>query len=386
VKYWRGYLAAAIFAAVAWGFVSFAEAHPVLVDMIYPYLTRIYISSAADWAGGTTACIWQILLFLGIVAIIASIVLMIVFKWNFVQWLGWVLAFVFGVNMLTTVSYHLNAYTSPLADDIRMNVSDYTVSELNEATLFFRDQANILSGTVRRNNEGAPVITDFNALAAVAHQGFDVLTYDKAMSVFASSKAPVKQLSMTGLFLSKGDSGMTVALTGESAVNPKVPSAAMPFAICKEMSHRISIYAEADANFAAYLACVNNPDPLYQYSGYLMAYYYCYQAMLSIPTSAAQASASKAEKGLNGLVRDDIEAVYGFYGEAESTANVQSTANITDSEGENTLIAFSSYSDVADLFASWYIQEFILPVMEEEEASKTPEFDPYDEVQVGIGG
>ena len=385
MKYWRGYLAAAIFAAVAWGFVSFAKAHPVLVDMVYPYLTRIYISSVAGWSGGTTACIWQILLFLGIIAIIASVVLMIVFKWNFVQWLGWVLAFVFGVNMLTTVSYHLNAYTSPLADDIRMNVSDYTVSELNEATLYFRDQANLLSGTVRRNNEDAPVIADFNELAAVAHQGFDVLTYDKAMSVFASSPAPVKQLSMTGLFLSKGESGMTVALTGESAVNPKVPNAAMPFAICKEMSHRISIYTEADANFAAFLACINNPEPIYQYSGYLMAYYYCYQALLSIPTSAAQASAAKAEKGLNGLVKADIESVYKFYGEAESTANVQATANITDSEGENTLITFSSYSDVADLFASWYIQEFILPVMEEEEENKTPDFDPYDEVQVGIG-
>ena len=84
-------------------------------------------------------------------------------------------------------------------------------------------------------------------------------------------------------------------------------------------------------------------------------------------------------------MKADIESVYKFYGEAESTANVQATANITDSEGENTLITFSSYSDVADLFASWYIQEFILPVMEEEEENKTPDFDPYDEVQVGIG-
>lgn len=384
MKYWRGYLAAIIFAAITWGFVSFAQAHPVLIDMVYPYLTRIYISTMADWASGTAACIWQVLLILGIGAILASAVLMVVLKWNPVQWLGWVLAVVFGVNMLTTVSYSLNAYASPLADDIRLDISDYTVSELNEATLFFRDQANALSASIERDADGTPNMGSFEDIAATAYKGFDALTYDEAISVFASTSAPVKKLSMAGLFTSKGDSGMTVALTGESAVNPKVPAAALPFAICKELSHRISIYTEADANFAAFLACLNHPDDTYRYSGYLMAYYYCYEAILSIPTSTAQACAVNTNKGVNDLVRKDLDAIFDFYGEAKSTANVQASANITASDSEVTLISFSSYSDVADLFASWYIQEYILPVYEEEHPAE--EFDPYDESKVDLSG
>lgn len=384
MKYWRGYLAAIIFAAITWGFVNFAQAHPVLIDMVYPYLTRIYISTMADWASGTAACIWQVLLILGIGAILASAVLMVVLKWNPVQWLGWVLAVVFGVNMLTTVSYSLNAYASPLADDIRLDISDYTVSELNEATLFFRDQANALSASIERDADGTPNMGSFEDIAATAYKGFDALTYDEAISVFASTSAPVKKLSMAGLFTSKGDSGMTVALTGESAVNPKVPAAALPFAICKELSHRISIYTEADANFAAFLACLNHPDDTYRYSGYLMAYYYCYEAILSIPTSTAQACAVNTNKGVNDLVRKDLDAIFDFYGEAKSTANVQASANITASDSEVTLISFSSYSDVADLFASWYIQEYILPVYEEEHPAE--EFDPYDESKVDLTG
>lgn len=384
MKYWRGYLAAIIFAAITWGFVSFAKTHPVMIDMVYPYLTRIYISSMASWASGTTACIWQILLILGIIAILASIVLMVVFKWNPVQWLGWVLAVAFGINMLTTVSYSLNAYASPLADDIRLDISDYTVSELNESTLYFRDQANALAATLERNEDGTLKTGSFEELAAVAHEGFDALTYDKAISVFASDPAPVKKLSMPGLFTSKGDSGVTVALTGESAVNPKVPAASLPFAMCKELGHRISIYTEADANFAAFLACLNNSSAVYRYSGYLMAYYYCYEAILSIPTSTAQACATNTKKGINDLMKQDLDAVFDFYGEAESSANVQATANITASDSEVTLISFSSYSDVADLFASWYIQEYILPAYEEE--NPVQEFDPYDETQVDLTG
>lgn len=384
MKYWRGYVAAIIFAAITWGFVAFAQSHPVMIDMVYPYLTRIYISSMAGWAAGTAACIWQVLLILGIVAIVASAVLMVICRWNPVQWLGWVLAVAFGINMLSTVSYSLNAYASPLADDIRLDISDYTVSELNEATLFFRDQANALSVSIPRNEDGTPNIGTFEELAATAHEGFDTLTYDKAISVFASSDAPVKKLSMAGLFTSKGDSGMTVALTGESAVNPNVPAACLPFAMCKELSHRISIYTEADANFAAFLACMNHENDIYRYSGYLMAYYYCYEAILSIPTSTAQACAVNTDKGVNDVMRTDLDMVFDFYGEAKSSANVQATANITASDSEVTLISFSSYSDVADLFASWYIQEYILPTYEEEHPVE--EFDPYDESKVDLSG
>ena len=377
MKYWRGFLVAAIFAAITWGFVSFAQAHPVLIDMVYPYLSRIYLSAMADWASGTAACLWQVLLILGIGGVLSSAVLMVVLKWNPVQWLGWVLAVAFGVNMLSTVSYSLNAYASPLADDIRLSISDYTVSELNEATLFFRDQANALAEKLERDSEGTPVFGSFEELAAVAHKGFDTLTYDKAISVFASTSAPVKKLSMAGLFAGKGDSGITVPLTGESAVNPKVPAACMPFAICKELAHRISIYTEADSNFAAFLACLNHPDDSYRYSGYLMAYYYCYEAILSIPTSTAQACANNTKKGVGKTMQKDLNEVFDFYGEAESTANVQASANILASDSEVTLISFSSYSDVADLFASWYIQEFILPAYQEEHPNE--EFDPYDE-------
>ena len=384
MKYWRGYLAAAIFAAISWGFVSFAKAHPVMIDMVYPYLTRIYISSMVGWSAGTSACIWQVLLILGVIAIIATAVLMVVLKWNFGQWLGWVLAVVFGINMLTTVSYELNAYASPLADDIRLNIADYTVSELNEATLFFRDQANALAATLERNEDGSIKTGTFEELAATAYEGFDVLTYDKAISVFASNPVPVKKLTMSGLFTAKGDSGMTVALTGESAVNPNVPAACLPFAMCKELSHRISIYTEADANFAAFLACLNHSNDVYRYSGYLMAYYYCYEAIASIPTSTAQACAANTKKGVTEQMKQDLDAVFDFYGEAKSSANVQATANITASDSEVTLISFSSYSDVADLFASWYIQEYILPVYEEEHPVE--EFDPYDESKVDLTG
>ena len=113
-----------------------------------------------------------------------------------------------------------------------------------------------------------------------------------------------------------------------------------------------------------------------------MAYYYCYEALASISTSTAQAAAKNSEKGVTRNMRFDLDKCIDFYGERVVAANVQAEANITDEKGEVTLISFSSYNSVTDLFASWYIQEFILPAYKEE----VQEFDPLDESQVDLSG
>ena len=120
MKYWRGYLVAAILAAITWALTQFAQAHSVLVDMIYPYVTRMIITSMSQWSGAMEFCLWQVLLIGLILAIIVSIVLMIVLRWNPIQWFGWVLTAVSCIVLLQTTIYGLNKYASPLADDVRL--------------------------------------------------------------------------------------------------------------------------------------------------------------------------------------------------------------------------------------------------------------------------
>lgn len=378
MKLWRGYLVAAIFASITGAAVSFAKAHTVLMDMIYPYMTRLIISTLADMnAGG--GVVWQGLLLTFIILTVISIVLMILFRWNPIQLIGWILAVVSGVAMLNTAMYGLNAYTSPLADDMRLEITDYTVSELYEATVYFRDQANELAKEVHRDGKGDVDFGTFEEMADQAGEGFRVLTYEKAISVYAGSRAPVKKQSW---FCTRGDSGLTVALTGEACVNPNTPTVSQPFAMCKEMAHRMTIYSDADATFSAFLASTNNPDKNFQYSGYLMAYYFCHKALSGIPTTTAQGCVAQTEKGVNQLLANDLEDCAKFYDQSDEARN--QTHNLkTDtsaSTDETEVVTFSSYSSCTDLFASWYIQNYILPEHREEEAP----FDPMDPTQVDL--
>lgn len=378
MKYWRGFLVAAIFAAITWALTQFAQAHSVLLDMIYPYMTRLVVTSMAAWTADMAFCLWQVLLIGMVLAAIVTAILMILLKWNFFQWLGWVFATVSCVFMLHTLVYGLNQYASPLADDVRLEISDYTVSELNEATVFFRDEANKLALEIPRDSKGNPLVGTFEELAEKAGNGFEVLTYEQAVSVFAGSTVPVKKLGWTAFY--GGKFGVTVPLTGEAAVNPNVPAAILPFAMCNEMAHRMSIHSDADAAFAAFLAGTANQSAEFQYSAYLMAYYYCYNALSNIPTSTAQDAAAQTDKGVNQQLRRDMESYTDFFGETIAQNN---RAEIPEAvKDKSSPIYFSEYSNVADLLANWYIQTYIVPLHVEVEKP----FDPLDPSQVDLSG
>ncbi len=385
MKYWRGYLVAAIMAAISWALIQFAQANTVLIDMVYPYVTRLIITSLSGWSGGMAFCLWQVLLIALVAGGIASVVLMITLKWNPIQWFGWIMAVISTVSMCNTALYGLNEYASPLADDMRLEIMDFTVSELNETTAYFRDKANELAAEIPRDSDGNADFGTFEELAAQAGEGFTKLTYDEAISVFAGSTQPVKKLSWSGYYTSRHISGVTMALTGEAAVNPDVPSALLPFAMCKEMAHRMCIYAESDAQFAAFMACMQNSSQAFQYSGYLMAYKLCYDALESIPTSTAQGCAKQTDKGVSDLLRQDLADYTDFFGKTTGTATVRTTAATLPTEEDPDApaeVVFSEYAGAADLLASWYVDKFIMPLHEEE---KEP-FNPLDPEQVDISG
>ena len=349
MKYWRGYLTAGILFACTWALEAFAKAHTALMDMIYPYMTRMVQMFLSDWSSSVDFCLWQVLmLVLGAIAI-GTLVLVLICKGNPIQWFGWVCAAVALVNLLNTGLYGLNQYSGSLAEDIRLEETDYTVTELERAAVYYRDQANKLAQTW--DQDGNAVFSDFDTLANRASDGFDALVYDHSLAVFAGPMEPVKKLAWTKNYTAQGITGMTVGLTGEAAVNPETPEVLLPFAICQEMAHRMSILVPKDASFAAYMACMANSDPQFRYSGALMGYRYCIKALEELDRAKEVRASEEAAVKRDLLICDEFL-----------------------SKGEQ------DDADTCDLLTSWYIQEVVLPSLVEEENP----FDPLDKSQVDL--
>ena len=384
MKYLRGYLAAAIFGAITWILTRYGEQFSTLVDMIYPYVIRTLQTTLAQWSGQVDFCLWQLLAVVLGVIVLASIVLMILFKWNPISWFGWVLAAGCGIYMLHMLVFGLNYYAGSLSEDIRMESSAYTLGELTEATEYYRDKANELALQVSRDSAGNVSFASFEDLAEKAGEGFRYLTYQRKYSVFAGSTLPVKKLGWADMYTSMGITGVTMGLTGEAAVNPQIPDVTLPFTMCHEMAHRMCIASERDANFAAFLAARFNQDISFQYSAYFMAYRYCYSALASVNSQSAAAAAARVQAGVSETLQRDLTAYNTFFQSRRSAAaaKVADTANDTYLKASGESAGVASYGQVCDLLVAWHIQEVVIPSLAVEQSR----FDPYDESQVDLTG
>lgn len=358
LKYWRGYLVALIFAVFSWALSQFAAAHGELLDMTYPYMTRVLQSGLADWSGGMEFCVWQVLFLFGILALLAGIVLMVALRWNPVQMFGWVLAVVAIVNFLSNGLYGMNQYNSSIAEDMRITSYDSSLTSLENATTYYLEQATALAGKVERTGMGTVKSVKFATQAKQAANGFQNLVKRDHYPVFAGSTAPVKELGWAEYYTEQGITGKTVGLTGEAAVNPNVPAVAMPYAMCKEMAKRMSITRESDANFAAYMACTANEDVNFQYSGALLAFRSCYNALVADSSSEGRAAYKRVRSAITAQVKYDMEIYNDFLGENSKVVE----------------------NDTVTLLVNWHIQSVILPKQQEEQAEdKILLFDPLDE-------
>ena len=382
MKYWFGYLVAAIIGGITWVLMQFGQRFATLVDMVYPYVIRTVQGYLAQWSGSVDFLLWQFLAIALAVVILASLVAVIATKKSLIAWGGWVLSAFAFVYLLHIMLWGLNYYAGPLSEDIRMEVSQYTIDELAEATEYYLDRANTLSGRMNRDGSGQLAYPDFHQLADRAGQGFQRLVYNRSFPIFAGSTLPVKELGWADMYTSMGITGVTFGITGEAAVNPQIPDVLLPFTMCHEMAHRMCIASERDANFAAFLACSVHPDLEFEYSAYFMAFRYCYNALANVKTVAAQQFAADLQNGIGSQLRQDLDAYNSFFQKHQdaTATEIANTANDTYLRTSGEKAGIASYSQVCDLLVNWHIQEVVLPSIAVEESH----FDPYDKTQVDI--
>lgn len=382
MKYWFGYLVAAILAGFTWVLQQFGSRFSTLVDMVYPYVVRTMEDYLAGWSGQVDFLLWQFLAVVLGVLVLASLVAVIATRRSIIGWGGWMLSIAAGVYMLHTLMWGLNYYAGPLSDDLRLEVAQYTLSELKEATEYYRDKANILSEQVKRDANGAAQFPDFDTLAGKAGEGFEILTLERSYPVFAGCKLPVKKLGWADMYTSMGITGVTFGITGEAAVNPQIPDVALPFSMCHEMAHRMCIANERDANFAAFLACSVHPDVEFEYSAYFMAYRYCFNALSAIRTQDGVLAAKEIKEGVGQKLQMDLNNYSSFFAKSrnDAAASFADTANDTYLRSSGDSAGIASYSQVCDLLVNWHIQQVVLPSISVEEFV----FDPYDRTQVDV--
>ena len=302
--------------------------------------------------------VWDIVILLLIVATLVQVVRCVRGRQRILPWLS-TLAVVLSAGCLVSVGgWALNHYAPPLANDLGLEIEGGTVDELYEVTAYHLEQAARLAWEVPRDDSLDLEKQDFYELARIAGAAYEKPSEDYA--VFTGSDKPVKSLLLWGEpLLYSGHTGLFFAATAESGVPLNCAVSDQPFVMCHEAAHRLGLAGEAEANFAAYVACVSSDDVRFEYSGHYKAFVYCYNKLRSAsPDRARQLFDEITKEGLGdglSLVRRDMKATSAHYDTYEGTFEKVGTAvNDTYLKSFGETEGVQSYGFVVNYLLAWH--------------------------------
>ena len=150
-------------------------------------------------------------------------------------------------------------YLSDIAD------KEYSFEELAKTRDFIVEQANALSKEIERDEDGNPVFNgDMNAEALDA-----MYALSGGWDEFSGIYSLPKQLFSSELMCQQSMRGYYFPFTMEANYNCEMTTLNFPSTICHELAHTKGFMKEDEANFIAYIACINSKNKFFQYSGYL---------------------------------------------------------------------------------------------------------------------
>lgn len=320
---------------------------PELFFSFYTDFSRSVLNTLSGFTGAFPFAVWEI----GLVLIVLLAFYVLFKRKKFFTWLSGVVLLVCVMIFLFTGLWGLNHFGPSVADRMGLTVTEYSKDQLIATASYMAEQANHWAEQVDRNPDGS-MTDDFDGWAARAEEGYAVLA--QRNDFFQGSGAPVKKLLSGRLFSYMGFTGIFMTYTGECNVNPETYVASLPFTMCHELGHRLTVAAEDQANFCAFLACLEHPDPDFRYSGWYSAFIYTYNALNRVDKDAA----AEIWYSLSETVREDCRRATAHYDQFEGQVQEAATkANDVYLKAFREEDGVQSYGKAADLLIAWYLQQ-----------------------------
>jgi hypothetical protein len=120
--------------------------------------------------------------------------------------------------------------------------------------------------------EDVPRLVDYNETSRIALDAFRKLA--NKYPVFERTYGQPKPIHLSKYLSYTQIVGIFNPFLMEANINVDVPSFTIPANMCHELAHMYGFMKEDEANYIAYLACMNSGDDDFMYSGILLALSY----------------------------------------------------------------------------------------------------------------
>ena len=219
------------------------------------------------------------------------------------------------------------------------NLYEYLIKECNKT----KKEVNTSNSDMKND------IKSIKDMISKLENGYDNVELLNLNNLGNYSKAKIilnsKLLSYTNI------TGIYSPFTGEANINTNQPNTSIPFTILHEMAHQRGYANESEANFLAYLACINNKDISVKYSGYFMALKYTASALSKVDYE----SFKYLTENIDDDVLKDLRDYFKFWEKYEGkTSQVSDNMNNVYLKSNKVKEGTRSYGKVVDLLLLYY--------------------------------
>ena len=207
--------------------------------------------------------------------------------------------------LLGVISLFISSYIFTLGIGYHTTSLGEKIEVEDSADISTDDLAFTVKTVIKEINE---LVEKYDFPDGKTHIGYPVSELSERL-VFAYDIVNVKPVLFSTIMSDLRISGIYSFFTGEANVNTEYPDYCMPFTAAHEMAHQRGISRENEANFVAFLVCINSTDEYIRYSGYLNMYEYLASALYSVSPELYYEVCSE----LSGTARADIKAASEIY-------------------------------------------------------------------------
>ena len=162
---------------------------------------------------------------------------------------------------------------TPLDKELELERTEVTVSELKLTAEKVVSELNALADKLEYGEDYFSVMPyTFSELNAKLNSAYS--KGSEKYPFIQSLKSKVKPVMLSAPMTYTHISGVYTFFTGEANVNVNYPEYNHPYTTAHEMAHQRGIAREDEANFVAYLICLESDDVYIRYSAYLNMFEY----------------------------------------------------------------------------------------------------------------
>jgi len=232
----------------------------------------------------------------------------------------------------------------------QLDVRNSSSSELSNLCKILINNSNTMRGKIKENQNGVMELPyNKKNILKTAQLGYDTasLRYPKLKGIYGTPKGILLSIPMcyTGI------TGFYFPFTNEANVNMAEPDSFLPFTTAHEMAHQRGFAKEDEANYIAYIVCINHPDINFQYSGALTALSYSFSALRKSDNNKFKQLISTCSSGVLNDLNYNQRFWKGYSGPIEVMGE---KINDTYLKSQNQESGTKSYGAMVDLLLAQY--------------------------------